>query len=61
MLEIQGEHKAVEYAVKRFKNAYYNHHINDRTAREIETQLNKLTETIYNTNNQKTELYKLWK
>jgi hypothetical protein len=60
-LEIQGEQKAVEYAVKRFKNAFYNHHIDDRTAREVEVQLNRLTETIYTISNQKTELYKSWK
>mgnify|MGYP003123776290 FL=1 len=56
-LIIEGEQKAIEYAVKRFNNAFNTHHINDETCSEIENTLNRLTNTIYNTNNQKIELY----
>ena len=52
----QGEQKAIEYAVKRFNNAFNTHHINDETCSEIENTLNRLKNTIYNTNNQKIEL-----
>ena len=56
-LLIQGQHKGIEYAVKRFNSAFYNHHIDDRTSNEIEGVLNRLTESIYTISNQKTELY----
>lgn len=53
----EGQHDLSDYAVKRFVRAWNTHHINNETSRYIETMLNALTSEIYDTNNQKLDLY----
>ena len=47
----------MRYALRRFNSAYDNHLIKDDLVREIETTLNRLTEEIYNTRNQRISDY----
>ena len=53
----EGQHDLSDYAVKRFVRAWNTHHINNETSDEIENILNGLTNKIYDTNNQKLDLY----
>ena len=53
----EGQHDLSHYAVERFVRAWNTHHINNETSREIENVLNGLTNKIYDTNNQKLDLY----
>lgn len=55
-VKIEGEQKAIEYAVKRFNNAFNTHHINDELCGEIENALNGLVNKIYTISNQKIDL-----
>ena len=55
-VQIEGEQKAIEYAVKRFNNAFNTHHIDDKTCSEIENALNGLVNKIYTISNQKIDL-----
>jgi hypothetical protein len=53
----EGQHDLSHYAIERFVRAWNTHHINNETSREIENILNGLTNKIYDTNNQKLDLY----